>query len=914
MRHNCALLSITVSVLWTMTHTQANSAQIDLQCRTVVVDIDRDGDDDLLRYVPGEPGQVLLNSGALSFSEMPLPDEVDTLRINDIALIQIDGDEWKEVLLVSDSGSLVIETGAELQIRSRIAGGFDAQLHDLDADGQPELLIGSSVYAVQSGNLRLLELPPVRGVRSAGAGGKMTISGEQDLKGSQQQGTSKDWTGTANGADTPCTSPECLSMADQRYLNAADEEVGEANIIDGAVTGSKIAPNSVSSVHLVDGAVSSIDLATGAVGGAQIQDHSVTSDKLELGLTVPNSDHLDWLDSSQFLRSDISDTLTGNLTVLDTLRVGTGHGTAVTPSATVVFGDPKGSDYMFSGHAFTLQGIFSDAQADKFPYIQMLDEDSSRAFFLGWGSKSSHYIDWKFENGYDLSIQGANVGIGTTSPAARLNVVGNGILADRFAVQNINDRANDSPWYGLGQSNYILPGTFIDSPAVQLAGFYGLLLKTEQGELAIHEFGNVGVGTTDPQDKLHVIGNVRSGTVSGGNGAFYLGNPSHGLRREQNNDVDLYTAGSASLRFLIDESEKARITAAGNLGIGTTAPTARLETRTDHGHGVVAITSGASDEVAGIYGENTATTANTKGVTGITHSPGAPTGSSIGVYGVSASSSVSGGGSFGVMGRSNQFADNVPTGSAAVMGYAPGNTDGSGEHNGGAHGGWFETNSRIDGLTGITGRTTAQNGKVTGVYGATRSTHSGAAGVVGDLPYGGQTGKAVWGRVSLNSGIAVYASTTPTQVGVYSEGRMAAKAYDIVAEIDNQPRSLHVPQTAQQVTVLYGHSNLSEERAQIQAPRWLVEVASHNGLAMQIYLTPIGPGGVYVESADESTGSFVIAGKARAVNYMLVASSPATDEPKVSEDALRHDVGYGGVQPPTFWDGDHVASDFHALE
>ncbi|WP_299432232.1 hypothetical protein [uncultured Aquimarina sp.] len=105
---------------------------------------------------------------------------------------------------------------------------------------------------------------------------------------------------------------------------------------------------------------------------------------------------------------------------------------------------------------------------------------------------------------------GGNVGIGTQSPAAKLHVVGNGIRADRFSLSGISDLTNNSPWYGLGR------GTFTDlsnddtKGSVQLAGYYGLLLKTSAGSLGIHQNGNVGIGTTNPTEKLDVNGAIKS--------------------------------------------------------------------------------------------------------------------------------------------------------------------------------------------------------------------------------------------------------------------------------------------------------------------------------------------------------------------------------------------------------------------
>lgn len=142
--------------------------------------------------------------------------------------------------------------------------------------------------------------------------------------------------------------------------------------------------------------------------------------------------------------------------------------------------------------------------------------------------------DWGQEFGYHHYNRAwyfnDNVGIGTANPNARLDVVGNGIRSDRFSMGGINDRVNDSPWYGMGiTDNFTELSIGNQVNAVQIAGFYGLLLKTASGEVAIHENGNVGIGTTTPQDRLQVgegITKVALGEASGEDmnwGTAYIG-------------------------------------------------------------------------------------------------------------------------------------------------------------------------------------------------------------------------------------------------------------------------------------------------------------------------------------------------------------------------------------------------------
>ncbi|MBW1296612.1 tail fiber protein [Aquimarina litoralis] len=110
-------------------------------------------------------------------------------------------------------------------------------------------------------------------------------------------------------------------------------------------------------------------------------------------------------------------------------------------------------------------------------------------------------------------IQNGNVGIGITNPAAKLHVVGNGVRADKFSLASITDVTNESPWYGIGRGSFMNLSNNTDKASVQLAGYYGLLLKTAYGSLGIHQNGNVGIGTTNPDAKLTVKGDIHTQEV-----------------------------------------------------------------------------------------------------------------------------------------------------------------------------------------------------------------------------------------------------------------------------------------------------------------------------------------------------------------------------------------------------------------
>jgi hypothetical protein len=175
-----------------------------------------------------------------------------------------------------------------------------------------------------------------------------------------------------------------------------------------------------------------------------------------------------------------------------------------------------------------------------------------------------------------------NVGIGTTSPSQKLEVNGGDALIRTAYIGNISAYGTNYASFSHTSRSVAAKYSFLSGNAgdtyINAANSQAIYFRNENiDQMIITSAGNVGIGTASPGTKLDVSGNIS------GNGLYYNGTLGGELRIDNSygGGVTYYADQNGHNFYTWSGSwvNRLAITDAGNVGIGTTSPSARLDIR-----------------------------------------------------------------------------------------------------------------------------------------------------------------------------------------------------------------------------------------------------------------------------------------------------------------------------------------------
>ena len=209
------------------------------------------------------------------------------------------------------------------------------------------------------------------------------------------------------------------------------------------------------------------------------------------------------------------------------------------------------------------------------PTIRLQDATSGDNHYLTGNNgelrvQSSGYITMRPGAAVSTTfLANGNVGIGTTSPTAKLHVSSDsGGALSEVAHFVGGGSTNDKSQISVGGNT---------SSALVSFGFrntgsgFGYIANASDTEIITIDGGNerVGIGTTSPSEKLHVVGYVKSSI------GLKVGN--YTILNESGDETSLSNTAYYPMFFKTNNSTRMTISNAGNVGIGTTSPSQKLE-------------------------------------------------------------------------------------------------------------------------------------------------------------------------------------------------------------------------------------------------------------------------------------------------------------------------------------------------
>jgi hypothetical protein len=246
--------------------------------------------------------------------------------------------------------------------------------------------------------------------------------------------------------------------------------------------------------------------------------------------------------------------------------------------------------------------VYLDSATDGWYGINMLSGSTSRWFVGSYGTSDFTITRGLGSSEYVRVTTTGNVGIGTTSPSAKLQVVGTANV-----IELVQATTGSATYYVM--DNTVETGgkryRFGYSGASSDKGSFTIYNQTDNiTPFTITTSGNVGIGTTNPGSKLQINDNTPTLTIRANDGGtsrkayidfyttFYNYPSDVGARRTSTivtgfADGTYGTWGTEFLAFNVGSGsandaallpiERVRIDGSGNVGIGTISASAKLQ-------------------------------------------------------------------------------------------------------------------------------------------------------------------------------------------------------------------------------------------------------------------------------------------------------------------------------------------------
>jgi len=284
-----------------------------------------------------------------------------------------------------------------------------------------------------------------------------------------------------------------------------------------------------------------------------------------------------------------------------------GIGTTDPSKPLQVVGGISGEDIILDGGsssdmAIQFAGSNNGIYCDPLSQMRFAVDSASSAMVLSstniqFGGGGNSKLSWSTNNylefnggGTKARLNSIGLGIGTTDPVYDLTIGGNAVGST--GGLRINDPSNAA--YGAHFSfadtpNEVRIGGITNNVYNDAIGIYRESTRT----ITIDSSQRVGIGTTNPAQKLHLeFVNTDTGFAGGSGGdwgseGILIENTSEttntmAMIQLRNYDADIHIAGirqasnDSDLGFFFEGSEKVRFTKGGNVGIGTTDPSEKL--------------------------------------------------------------------------------------------------------------------------------------------------------------------------------------------------------------------------------------------------------------------------------------------------------------------------------------------------